>query len=478
MELPVTRKRQLATPRKTTSVERRANKRPKQARLHVSLRRSMKDKVGVSATVEDSGRRFNNIFTVDDHPGTNATTATTPSTSYTELTFLQPETIPSGEVPIQTEHDAPPMANAPVSHPSCSARSMPEQPLDAWVYRAARSGRALPVPLDDPMPPEAQSATSHPSGYAPWPQAFPPLHHEADNRSSLNGWPVSSPERVAEDAYLTQRRFNSSGISPSAVPPALGYDGYLCATEYHSDGEYTANHRNTFPTQRMPSQPFIVEDEHVFAPQPFINDVTRLDSGVTEQLGVRLRSGAYHHLYPHSAVWPSGEDLLHEKVKTIHNETAQGAQFGIVYSQTCSCGRNAHEQVGCLCKSETTDAPWSHANPHTYHPSPSAHTWQEWWSPEGPVSIESTAGWDEYPCSAPAQDIGHTQMARALDPRLAAYCNDGLPGANVNATTAYPASIEGFEDITPYAGEGVQPGWGTVGMGEGPSYRWDFDPWY
>ncbi|KAI0651712.1 hypothetical protein C8Q79DRAFT_934584 [Trametes meyenii] len=328
------------------------------------------------------------------------------------------------------------------------------------------------------MPPEACSTASRPSGYAPWPQAFPSPYHEADNRPSLNGWPVSPPERVAEEAYLTQRRLNSNGMPPSAVPPAPGYDGYLYTTEYPSATEYAANCSNAFRRQRMPPQPLIVEDDHLFAPQPFIDDVARLGSGATEHLGIRSHSGAYHHLYPHSAVWPSREDLLHKQIKTRYNETAQGARFGIVHGQTCSCGRNAHEQVDCLYKSETTDTTWGHTNTYAYYPSPSTHTWQGRWSPEGPVSIKSPAGWDEYRCYAPAQGVGHAQMACGLDPRLAAYYNDGLPGANVNGTIAYPSSTEGLEAITPYTGEGVQPGGGTVGMGEGPSYRWDFSPWY
>ncbi|KAI0675900.1 hypothetical protein C8Q78DRAFT_356256 [Trametes maxima] len=230
------------------------------------------------------------------------------------------------------------------------------------------------------MPQEAYLATPRPGGYIPRPQAYPLRHLDVDaeSGSSLDGWAMSHSEHVAETAYLAPRMLDSSGMSPPMIPSALEYDHYRYSEETPSDRGYAANRWDSRFSymQHAPSQPLADVDERSFMPQPFMYDAGGLSPGASEESSIQFRGGQRYHLNVHSAVWPSGEGLQHEQVQTMDNETAQEAQFGIVHSQTYSCGRNAHMHVG--------------RHQHFLGPHqcgrllPPTHAWQEQWAPEGP----------------------------------------------------------------------------------------------
>ncbi|KAI0672745.1 hypothetical protein C8Q78DRAFT_1144236 [Trametes maxima] len=339
-------KSRFSNPRKTASstsshsAPRRARKRSSKPRIHVAIRRSFGDKVGVSATVEESGIKFNNMFTVDDQRHTKSTIPACHVAPCTEPTFLEPETFPPDEVQVPTPTET-------GTHPGANVQ-------------------------------------------------YPPL---------LDTTFTYTPERL----HLTE-----GGLSP----------------------------------------------------------------GASEESGIQFCGGEHYRLATYSAGWPSGEGLQHEQAQIIDNETAQGARFGIVYDQTYSCGRNAHEHVGYLCESETTNTPWGHTNAYTYYPPPSAHIWQERQGLEGPVSIESAAGWDGYHDYAPTQDIANTQTNREPDPRLTGYYNHDLPGAHMHGAATQPASMEGFDTISPHASGSVQSRWEATDTSTGPSYQGVFSTWY
>ncbi|KAI0675888.1 hypothetical protein C8Q78DRAFT_1074862 [Trametes maxima] len=471
MESPIaknlTLSRKVASPR--TGTEEYAT--PERAWFHVGLQLGFPGKLGAFVT-ELPGIKFHNMFILNEHPGTSPT--------YTALSFLEPETFLPDEAPTLMETGAPREADVQVDGPSGGTRTISNQPPNAWTYRAAGS-QSVSVPFEDTMPREARPATPHPGGYIPWPQAYPLPHHDVDaeSRSSLDGWFTSPPEHVMEMAHLTHG--NSSSMYPPGIPSAPGYDCYRYSGGTPPNGRYAANRWDSgiSQMQHMPSQPSAIADGRGFAPQPSVYDAGRFGSGATQQLGTPSQSGARHHLDTRSVVWPSGDIPRHKQTKTVYNETAQGARFGIVHSSICSCGRNAHEHVGCLYTSETmgTSSSWDHTSADAYRPVPPTHTSQQW-TPEDPVSAKSVSDWGGYQCYAPAEDIGYTQVTYGLDPGPSAYNNNGLPGANIDGANAYPTPVEGFDRMSTYVGESVPPGWGITETSAGPSYQGTFDPWY
>ncbi|KAI0675924.1 hypothetical protein C8Q78DRAFT_357266 [Trametes maxima] len=474
MESPIAKKltlsRKVASPR--TGTEECAT--PERAWFHVGIQLGFPGKLGAFVT-ELPGIKFHNMFILNEHPGTSPT--------YTELIFLEPETSLPDEAPTLTETGAPCEADVQVGGPSGGTRTVSNQPPDAWTYRAAGS-QSVSAPFEDTMPREAHPATPHPGGYIPWPQAYPLPHHNADaeSRSSLEGWSTSPPEHVVETAYLSAwGRSNFNGVSSPTVPPALGYDHYRYAGGVPPDEVYATNRWDSGISQMlyMPSQPSAVTDERGFAPQPFMHDADRLRHGATQALGIPSRSGACHYLDTRSVVWPSENIPRHKQIQTVHNETAQDARFGVVHSLIRSCGRNAHEHVGCIYASETigTSSSWDHTSTDAYRPVPPTHTSQEQWTPEDPVSTGSASDWGEYQCYAPVEDVARAQMTYGLDPGPSANYSGGLPGANIDGANVYPAPVEGFDGISTYAGESVPPGWGMTETSAGPSYQGTLGPW-
>ncbi|KAI0675901.1 hypothetical protein C8Q78DRAFT_1142660 [Trametes maxima] len=400
----------LSTLRKTTnphsSAKRQVKRRSKKAHIHISLRRSFGDKVDASATVEESGIKFNNMFTVDNQRHTKSTIPACHIAPCTEPTFLEPETFPPDEVRVPTLTET--------------------------------------------------------------------------GKLSLDGWTTSPPEHVVETAYLARGRSNSGGMSPPAIPSALGYDHYRYSEEIPYDGGYATNHWDSRVShmQHTLSQPSAITGGLSFAPRPLMYDAGGLSPGASEESGVQFRGRERYHLDAYSAIWPSGNIPRHKQIKTMDNETAQEARFGIVHSQTYLCGRNAHEQVGYLYKPETTSTSWGHTSADTYYPPPSAHIWREQRGSKGPVPSESTAGWDRHRYYAPDQDVGNTLMARGPDPRLAGYYNHDLPGAYMYGAATQPASMEGFDTISPHASGSVQSHWEATDTSAGPSYQGAFSTWY